>query len=735
MSWVTIASSMIASVCGTLAAMHLLVWFRQKDEWAKLLFALGAVAVAVLAGIELAMMRAETAAQYGVLLRWGHLPSAVLVICIVWFVRLFLQAGRTWLGWVATGTRMLALILNFLFTPNLNFLEITDLGHVHWWGGETVSVPVGLTNPWSIIGLLSHLSVVIFCVDAAISVWRRGDRRQSLMVGGSAVLFFSVAMLQTVLIVWGGIHIPFFFSFSFLGMILAMGYELTSDVVLTAQLSRRLKTSEAELRESEERLLLAAEAASAGLWGLDPKTGRFWTTPKLMEMLGYAPESSLDLESFLNAVHPEDRDRLRKTIEQGFRSQVETRAEFRSVLPSGQIRWFSARGRSRPTSNGVSGSLMGVTVDVTDRKLAEEALWGERALTDAIFDSAPGMLYVYTAQGRLLRWNRQHETMTGYSAEELAHTELKDLFEGEALATVTAAWQKAFAGQRVTIEVNVKAKGGAMIPCLLTGVGLEFDDEPHLVGIGFDLTEYRQTEREVLRQRQELAHLSRVTMLGELSGSIAHELNQPLTAILSNAQAAQRFLARDNVDLEELAAILADIVEEDKRAGEIIRGLRQMLKKSDTQRQALDLNDMVQGVLTLVRSDLLNQGVSAHTELMPALPAVRGNRVQLQQVLLNLVLNACDAMSGNAASDRHFFIQTEAKGGGAVTLSVRDRGEGIPSDKLEQIFEPFFTTKREGLGMGLAVCQSIISAHGGKLWAANSPDKGAIFSFTLPITS
>jgi C4-dicarboxylate-specific signal transduction histidine kinase len=299
---------------------------------------------------------------------------------------------------------------------------------------------------------------------------------------------------------------------------------------------------------------------------------------------------------------------------------------------------------------------------------------------------------------------------------------------------VTAAWKRAFAGQRITIEVNVKTKSGAKIPCLLTGVRLEFNGQPHLVGIGFDLTEYRQADQEIMRQRNELAHLSRVTMLGELSGSIAHELNQPLTAILSNAQAAQRFLAQGNVDLEELRDILADIVEEDKRAGEIIRGLRLMLKKSDAQRQALDLNDMVQEVLTLVRSDLLNQRVSAHTELMPALSAVKGNRVQLQQVLLNLVLNACDAMRGIPATDRHLFIRTETSGGEAVTLSVGDWGEGIPSDKLELVFQPFFTTKPDGLGMGLAVCRSIITAHGGRLWAANSPEGGAIFSFTLPIT-
>jgi two-component system sensor kinase FixL len=216
---------------------------------------------------------------------------------------------------------------------------------------------------------------------------------------------------------------------------------------------------------------------------------------------------------------------------------------------------------------------------------------------------------------------------------------------------------------------------------------------------------------------------------------MAHELNQPLTAILSNAQAAQRFMAHDDVDLDEVRDILTDIVDQDKRAGEVIRRLRLLLKKGEVQQHPLDVNDIVREVVKLIRSDLVNQGVAMRSELAPALPAVKGDRVQLQQVLLNLLMNACDAMSGNATADRRMVVRTELADGAGVRFSVSDCGTGVDPEKLEQVFDPFFSTKDHGLGLGLSVCRTIISAHDGKLWAVNNPDGGATFCFTLPVNT
>jgi len=249
-----------------------------------------------------------------------------------------------------------------------------------------------------------------------------------------------------------------------------------------------------------------------------------------------------------------------------------------------------------------------------------------------------------------------------------------------------------------------------------------------------DISERKQAELEAARQRNELAHLSRVTTLSELSGSLAHELSLPLAAILSNAQAAQRFLARGDANLAEVREILNDIVSEDKRAGEVIRRLRLLLKKGEVQQHSLGINEVVQDVLRLMRSDLVNQRVTVDIELAQNLPTVMGDPVQLQQVLLNLVVNACDAMTDCDTPERRLLVRTGMENGSsAVRVSVTDRGGSIPEEKMEQVFEPFFTTKAKGMGLGLSVCRTIISAHQGKLWATNNPDCGATFHFSLPI--
>ena len=251
-------------------------------------------------------------------------------------------------------------------------------------------------------------------------------------------------------------------------------------------------------------------------------------------------------------------------------------------------------------------------------------------------------------------------------------------------------------------------------------------------GAALDITKRKQAEEQAAHHRNEIAHLSRVTTLGELSGSIAHELSLPLSAILSNAQAAQRVLAHGGADLTEVREILNDIVSEDQRASEVIQRLRQWLKKGEVQQHSLRINEVVEDVLKLIHSDLVNQHVTVDVELGRNLPFVTGDPVQLQQVLLNLVVNACDAMTNCDTPTRWVLIRTGIESGSAVIVSVTDQGRRIPEEKMEQIFEPFFTTKEEGMGLGLSVCRTIIAAHRGKLWATNNTDRGATFHFSLP---
>ena len=247
-----------------------------------------------------------------------------------------------------------------------------------------------------------------------------------------------------------------------------------------------------------------------------------------------------------------------------------------------------------------------------------------------------------------------------------------------------------------------------------------------------DITSRKQAELEARERGQELAHLTRVAMLGELSGALAHELNQPLTAILSNAQAAQRLLAREPSDLAEVREILHDIAEDDRRAGEVIQRLRAMLKKDGSKATLLDLSEVAREVLRLAHGDLVTRNVTAITQLAADLPPVRGDQVQLQQVLLNLIMNATEAMSDARPGERRLTVTIDRDGEEGVRASIADRGTGIAADELERVFEPFFTTKEQGLGLGLSICRSIVTAHGGRLWASNNEDRGATFFLTLP---
>jgi len=242
----------------------------------------------------------------------------------------------------------------------------------------------------------------------------------------------------------------------------------------------------------------------------------------------------------------------------------------------------------------------------------------------------------------------------------------------------------------------------------------------------------QHAEAVILNQRTELAHITRVSTMGQLTSALAHELNQPLGAILRNAEAAEIFLQKEKPDLEEVRAILADIRKDDQRAGNVIDRLRSLLKRRSLELKPLDLAELLNEAIALARSDAQARQVFLTLKLPDKLPAVRGDRVHLQQVLLNLILNGMDAMAGVAKSERLLTVRAETAKDGNVEVTVSDCGTGIPPDKMERLFQPFFTTKPEGMGMGLAISQTIIEAHGGKIWGGNNAGRGAVFKFTLP---
>jgi C4-dicarboxylate-specific signal transduction histidine kinase len=278
-------------------------------------------------------------------------------------------------------------------------------------------------------------------------------------------------------------------------------------------------------------------------------------------------------------------------------------------------------------------------------------------------------------------------------------------------------------------DVMLRRREGTRVPVEVALNSVTIHGNAFVVAAVTDLRERLEKELEIANQRNMLAHMSRVALLSELSGSLAHEINQPLTAILSNAQASVRYLDRPQPDLVEVKEGLIEVIESAKRAGEVIRRLRAMLRNDPPEMAMLDVNVAVKDVVRIVRSDLIECGVGYSVQLDEGLPMVLGDQVQLQLVLINLINNACDAMDGTGRG-KHLRLST-GKAEGGVVLGVSDSGQGIPEADLARIFEPFVSSKADGLGFGLALCTTLIEAQGGRIWATNNPDVGATFHVLL----
>jgi len=370
-----------------------------------------------------------------------------------------------------------------------------------------------------------------------------------------------------------------------------------------------LVNKDAALRESEERMRMAAEAVNLGIWEWDLSKDEIWATNARRALLGWPASGKITLEHFISRLHPGDRDRIRQAIDDAIHKGQDFDSEYRLVLPDGIVRWMATRGSVRLDAHGKPAQLLGISIDITARK---------------------------------------------------------------------------------------------------------------------------QAELEAKQRRDELSHLSRVALIGEMSASIAHELNQPLAGIASNAGAGQRFIDRGNVDLQEIRELLADIGADARRASDVVRGIRGMIKKEQMGRQRINLNDIVTNVAHILSSDALLHWCELKTSLATNLPMVEADPIQIQQVLINLVVNAFEAMPETPVSTREVEINTQQNADGAVRVSVRDYGVGISPETRSRLFEQFFTTKAEGLGMGLAIARSIVEAHAGTIDAESAEDGGARFHFTLP---
>jgi PAS domain S-box-containing protein len=372
------------------------------------------------------------------------------------------------------------------------------------------------------------------------------------------------------------------------------------------------------------------------------------------------------------------------------------------------------------------------------RRRAEGALEKERSFLRQVIDTDPNFIFAKDRGGRFTLANKAVADAYGTTVENLigktdadfnSNRDEVEFFRQMDLEVIDTLQERFIPEERIT-------DGRRRVRWLQTVKRpiIESDGSARQVlGASTDITQRKQAEIELQEHRAELAHVARISTMGELAASLAHELNQPLTAILSNAQAALRFLSNKPANIEEVREILQDIVNDNSRAGEVIRRMRSLVKKEAIEFVSVDIVNLIRDVAALVHSDAILLNVKLVVETTDGLPAVQGDKVQLQQVVLNLLLNAFDAMKESPPAERQVKLSVERNATGEIQTAVSDCGPGLSSDKLDKIFEPFYTTKGEGLGMGLSICRSIIEAHGGRLRADNNCDRGATFSFTLPI--
>jgi len=503
---------------------------------------------------------------------------------------------------------------------------------------------------------------------------------------------------------------------------------------LVKNLSRRRK-AERSMRESEERMKLAAEAAHLGMWEWDLATNKVWIDGRARERIAYGDDSESDYSRFLRTVHPEDRDVVAQAVAKAISGDGSYEHVHRRMLPDGQVRWIAARGQVEFDANHQPVKMRGVGMDITARKEAEERARESEGKFLVMANSTPVIMWATGLEQVCTFCNQAWLDFTGRPLEEQLGTGWAESIHPEDRARCIKTSSEAFkARQPFTHEYRVRRHDGQYRWVSDHGVP-RYDPEQNFLGYmgsWVDVTERKEAETELQRSQDELAHVSRLSILGELAGSLAHELNQPLTAILSNAAAARFLMNGKQRNDEGVRDALTDITVEGQRAGEIIAGMRAMLRKDPGQMVTQDVNVAVREVLEMVHSDLVSRHVTPVLRLDPLLPPVKAHGVQLRQVLLNLVLNACDAMSDVTAEQRQLTIESRRLNAEEVEVSVTDNGPGFPEEILQHLFEPFHTTKPKGLGLGLAICRSIIAAHGGRLVAANEKGRGATLRLTMP---
>jgi PAS domain S-box-containing protein len=499
------------------------------------------------------------------------------------------------------------------------------------------------------------------------------------------------------------------------------------------------RRAEETLRRSEAYLAEAQRLTHTGSWAYVPATEKaiYWSK-EMFRIFDLDPQQGPPAaETVLQRIHPEDRDSTLGIFRKAALEKTELEHHHRLVLPDGTVKYIHVIGHPVFDLSGQVIEFVGTNVDETERKRAEEEVRTAETRFRASVDHLTDALFIHDDQddqGRVMDVNQQACDSLGYSREELIGM---TAFDYDALVDATfmrSIKEQVARGEIFSFESVHRRKDGTTFPVEVRARPFWHGDHRFGLALVRDITDRKraQAERERLRQLEaELAHMNRVSMMGELAASIAHELNQPLSGVVVNGNACLRWLAGESPNLEEARENARRIVRDGKRAGDIIGRIRALATKTATAMARLDMNETVQEVIALAQTEVRRNGVTLRTELADDLSPVLGDRVQLQQVVLNLVMNAVEAMSTVGERPRELAIRTQNDDGDLVRITVQDSGIGLDPQSMERIFDAFYTTKSGGMGMGLSISRSIVQNHGGRLSAVANDGPGTTLQFTL----
>jgi PAS domain S-box-containing protein len=497
--------------------------------------------------------------------------------------------------------------------------------------------------------------------------------------------------------------------------------------------------AEKTLRESEAYLAEAQRLSHTGSWARVSATGemRYWSE-ECYRVLGFDPRDGLPrFETFLQRVHPDDQAKIREISAAAGRAKFDYETDYGIVHPGGEIRDIHVVAHPVFNPSGDLVEYVGTVMDVTERKRAEDKLrQSEAYLAEAQKLTHTGSWVWEVAGKQALHLSEEWYRVYGFDPKKGMSAWNKRLerihpddCDGRQQAIDRAINEKS----DYEVEYRILLPGGAVRYIRSVGhpVLNASGDLVQFVGSSTDITERKQAEEALHQAQKDVARINRITTMGELTASLAHEVKQPIAAAVTDANTCVRWLSRDDPDVEEAREAASRVVKDATRAAEIITRVRQLFKKGTPEQALIDVNEIIREMIVLLGSDATRYDVSIQTELAKDLPKVMGDRVQLQQVLMNLMTNSIDAMK-DLDGTRELIVSSQAEDG-HLMISVSDTGVGLPPKQADQIFDAFFTTKPQGTGMGLRISRSIVESHGGRLWAAANSPRGASFHITLPI--